>query len=274
MWNSKLTSALCVLLMLFIQTCTSHGHNHDHHGHSHDHDEPPSFKYSKAANERVHSEQHTHHSEAKEKTPIRTPLSSQELWLHAMGSTLLISAAPFFILFFVPLDNTDTEQPLLKILLAFASGGLLGDAFLHLIPHATMALEETPETPSHSHTHSHAHAEDEHGHAHDMSVGLWVLAGIVVFLVVEKVVRIVKGNHAHSHSDAKVAEQKTLIKKKKDQGDGKENSKDEEKKETPEKEIKVAGYLNLAADFSHNFTDGLAIGSSYLAGNTIGIYFC
>jgi zinc transporter 7 len=33
----------------------------------------------------------------------------------------------------------------------------------------------------------------------------------------------------------------------------------------------VAGYLNLAADFSHNFTDGLAIGSSYLAGNTIGL---
>lgn len=43
--------------------------------------------------------------------------------------------------------------------------------------------------------------------------------------------------------------------------------------EEPPKEIKVAGYLNLAADFSHNFTDGLAIGSSYLAGNTIGNCF-
>jgi len=36
-------------------------------------------------------------------------------------------------------------------------------------------------------------------------------------------------------------------------------------------EIEVAGYLNLAADFTHNFTDGLAIGASYLAGNYIGI---
>lgn len=35
--------------------------------------------------------------------------------------------------------------------------------------------------------------------------------------------------------------------------------------------IKVAGYLNLAADFTHNFTDGLAIGASYLAGEKIGI---
>lgn len=35
--------------------------------------------------------------------------------------------------------------------------------------------------------------------------------------------------------------------------------------------ISVSGYLNLAADFTHNFTDGLAIGASYLAGNSIGV---
>ena len=36
-------------------------------------------------------------------------------------------------------------------------------------------------------------------------------------------------------------------------------------------DIKVAGYLNLAADFSHNFTDGLAIGASYIVGQNVGI---
>lgn len=36
-------------------------------------------------------------------------------------------------------------------------------------------------------------------------------------------------------------------------------------------EINIAGYLNLAADFAHNFTDGLAIGASFLAGQNIGI---
>ena len=36
-------------------------------------------------------------------------------------------------------------------------------------------------------------------------------------------------------------------------------------------EISVAGYLNLAADFAHNFTDGLAIGASFLAGSSIGV---
>lgn len=32
-----------------------------------------------------------------------------------------------------------------------------------------------------------------------MSVGLWVLGGIVAFLVVEKFVRLLKGGHSHSH---------------------------------------------------------------------------
>lgn len=35
--------------------------------------------------------------------------------------------------------------------------------------------------------------------------------------------------------------------------------------------IKVSAYLNLAADFAHNFTDGLAIGASYLAGPAVGV---
>ena len=33
-----------------------------------------------------------------------------------------------------------------------------------------------------------------------MTVGLWVLAGIITFLIVEKFVRYVKGGHSHSHS--------------------------------------------------------------------------
>lgn len=37
-------------------------------------------------------------------------------------------------------------------------------------------------------------------HGHMMSVGLWVLGGIVAFLVVEKFVRLLKGGHGHGHS--------------------------------------------------------------------------
>lgn len=242
---------ICAVTLVLYSAVNGHGHAHDHHGHSHD--EPAHFKYSKQANVEAHQHKHDshshdhHHPEEHHKVVV-----NQDVWLNAMGSTLLISAAPFFILFFVPLDNTEAKQPLLKVLLAFASGGLLGDAFLHLIPHATMEVDG-----GHSHSHSHEHGEE--GHAHDMSVGLWVLAGIVTFLVVEKSVRIMKGGHSHSHAPVKP--------KKAEKGDADKKDNGDKKKE----DIKIAGYLNLVADFSHNFTDGLAIGSSYLAGNTVGI---
>merc|ERR1719397_393218 len=63
-------------------------------------------------------------------------------------------------------------------------------------------------------------------------------------------------------------------KKKAKESDGEEEESKVEKKEEEEDaggEIKVAGFLNLAADCFHNFTDGLAIGASFLAGDTIGI---
>lgn len=54
-----------------------------------------------------------------------------------MAATLVISAAPYLVLFLIPVEsNAPRHQGLLKLLLSFAAGGLLGDAFLHLIPHA------------------------------------------------------------------------------------------------------------------------------------------
>nr|CAI5841943.1 unnamed protein product [Callosobruchus analis] len=283
--HRTLTFVCLVILVDSVLFATAQDH---HHGHSHE--EPPSFKYSKQANEKLAPEEHHQHIEThshgdhahgkmhkhehdqhhSQSSVIKETLTLQEIWLHAMASTILISAAPFFILFFVPVDSTDTEQPLLKVLLAFASGGLLGDAFLHLIPHAAMAIEDGENSHSHSHSHSHTHSHDGEAHGpHDMSVGLWVLGGILAFLVVEKGVRIIKGSHGHSHQHVKVVEKKKV--KAKGCDDEVEEEVKEEVKTEVIKEIKVAGYLNLAADFSHNFTDGLAIGSSYLAGNTIGI---
>ncbi|XP_032778219.2 zinc transporter zipt-7.2 [Daphnia magna] len=279
-----------------------HGHAHDHHGHSHDHiEERPSFKYSKEANipkppppparkldenEHLHHHGHTHdhhghshdhehdHEHPHEQTqhaevPKRTTMA---LWTEAIGSTLLISVAPFIVLFFIPIDSSPERQPLLKVLLSFASGGLLGDAFLHLIPHALMAHSGDEEHHSHSHGHSHG---DGHSHGHDMTVGLWVLSGIIAFLAVEKFVRIVKGGHGHSHSHSHTEPKKdTKSKTETSPKEGKTKEKKEKAAKEPAKpsgDIKVAGYLNLAADFTHNFTDGLAIGASFLAGRTTGI---
>ncbi|PIO66023.1 metal cation transporter, ZIP family, partial [Teladorsagia circumcincta] len=47
--------------------------------------------------------------------------------------------------------------------------------------------------------------------------------------------------------------------------------KEEEVECSQPERIKVAAYLNLVADFAHNFTDGLAIGASFIAGTTVGV---
>lgn len=99
-----------------------------------------------------------------------------------------------------------------------------------------------------------------------MSVGLWVLGGIIAFLVVEKFVRLVKGGHGHGHSHA-------APKEKDSDGEEEKKKKNEKVPKTEGKkstDIKVSGYLNLAADFTHNFTDGLAIGASFLVGPAVG----
>ncbi|XP_043275342.1 protein catecholamines up [Venturia canescens] len=237
--------------------------------HSHEHEEPPSFKYSKEANVKPHDHDHDHHKKVDSKAKF-TAEEEQNMIFKAMGSTLLISAAPFILLFFVPLDNSKKRQPLLKILLSFASGGLLGDAFLHLIPHALISHSHDS-SESHSHSHSHSHSPDSQEsaiHGHDMSVGLGVLLGIITFLVVEKGVRLIKGDHCHSHSHSDDDSAKST-KSKKDSGKQKGKSDNGAAKDS-KGDIKIAGYLNLAADFLHNFTDGLAIGASYLAGETVG----
>lgn len=203
---------------------------------------------------------------------------TMELWTQAVGATLLISAAPFLILFLIPVQsNSDQHQNLLKVLLSFASGGLLGDAFLHLIPHA---LEPHSH---HGEDHDHSHASEDHGHSHGaahghmMSVGLWVLGGIIAFLVVEKFVRLLKGGHGHGHSHG----HSHAAPKEKDSDGEEEKEKKKEEKESEDKtqvkkeeakssDIKVSGYLNLAADFTHNFTDGLAIGASFLVSPAVG----
>ena len=280
-WISRIIIAtfLVLIILNLPAICGAHG--------AHD-EQLPSYKYSEEANEvhlnrhryppslrnfdhdhdHNHDHDHDHDHDHKHTDSAQTNvLHKNDIILRAVGSTLIISAVPFFILFFVPLDNTKQRESLLKILLSFASGGLLGDAFLHLIPHAL--VPHTHESSSETHSHSHSHDESGH-HKHDMSVGLSVLLGITVFLTVEKAVRIIKGDHTHSHVHHTPQEKKENVSSEKKE-EKKNSSKTVSKAhEASGSDIKIAGYLNLVADFLHNFTDGLAIGASYMAGNNIG----
>uniref|UniRef100_A0A674GF32 Zinc transporter SLC39A7 n=1 Tax=Taeniopygia guttata TaxID=59729 RepID=A0A674GF32_TAEGU len=180
-----------------------------------------------------------------------------------MGAALGVSLAPHLVLLLVPADSgSPRRRGLLRLLLSFAAGGLLGDAFLHLIPHALAAA---------------------------LWVGLWVLAGIVAFLTVELLVRH-GGAHGHGHGqfgaknrDFGQKRGKTGIwgeKRAKKWGKtgilgGKTGKKMGFWCGTADKfcvffpflgaAMAASGYLNLAADAAHNFTDGLALGAAFWA---------
>ena len=174
-----------------------HGHSHDddHHGHHHAHSHGSGGGHHHAHSHGSgggHHHAHSHGSgeqqqkRAAESTTTKPAASAQKpgardrftIALHAMGSTALISIAPFLILFFIPLnDNNIENQALLKVLLAFASGSLLGDAFLHLIPHSLEPHDHSSHAHSHSHSHQHNHGHDHHDHSQQTNVGLWVMSG-------------------------------------------------------------------------------------------------
>jgi len=85
-------------------------------------------------------------------------------------------------------------------LISFAIGGLLGDVFFHTLPHLSESGGD------HGHHHDHHHHEHEgagHGHSHDpaqMANNAIIIAGIVAFFLIEKMVSSYLGS-GHSHHD-------------------------------------------------------------------------
>jgi len=129
------------LFMAFVipYCCYSHGkHHHDHH-HNHDHD-------------------HDGH----EKTIHNAILGTTIITLGGNAALFVFS-------------SLDIGKKGLNMLLAFAMGSLLGDAFLHLIPHAR---DES--------------TQDHHDHHHSNNVEIDVLYGILTFLLVEKLLHMIE----------------------------------------------------------------------------------
>jgi zinc transporter 7 len=142
--------------------------------------------------------------------------------LSAVLATLLISLAPLIFLPFLPAPTPGSRgaaaQPLL---LCFAAGGLLGDVFLHTLPHNFGHSHGGHHHHPHSHGEAphdhgpghdddgpghddHGHGHDDHGHGHTPAMlGLAILGGFITFYVVEKLVRAIgSGGHGHSHGHA------------------------------------------------------------------------
>ncbi|XP_043720266.1 IAA-alanine resistance protein 1 isoform X2 [Telopea speciosissima] len=177
------------------------GSHHGHHDHHHDHD---------------HDDNHHHGHDH-----LDSELSNLGLWIQAMGCSLLVSLASLVCLIILPVIflQGKPSKVVVDSLAAFGAGAMLGDAFLHQLPHAFGGEHSHSHDHHVDHTHDHFHHlghVDSHSHSlKDLSVGLSILSGIVLFLLVEKVVRYVEaysgngvkawghGHHHHHHKNSK-----------------------------------------------------------------------
>ncbi|XP_060184983.1 IAA-alanine resistance protein 1 [Lycium barbarum] len=233
----------------------NHGHGHVHEGHGHHHHGVSDVKERKLLEELAEEEDlklygfgshddmdgHHHHHHTPNGAKDLTGLG---LWVKAMGCSLLVSLASLICLIILPLIfiQGKPSKTVVDSLALFGAGAMLGDAFLHQLPHAFGGGH------SHSHDdHDHLHDHSSQSHAHsleDLSVGLSILAGIVLFLIVEKLVRYVEEfsggvdewSHGHHHHH-----RHTHITKLKDDNDANDNLQELSKEKSGSLSEKTAG---------------------------------
>ncbi|XP_047679881.1 zinc transporter ZIP13 isoform X6 [Prionailurus viverrinus] len=154
-------------------------------------------------------------------------LSGERLdtWICSLLGSLMVGLSGVFPLLVIPLEmgttlRSEAGARRLKQLLSFALGGLLGNVFLHLLPEAW------------AYTCSASPGGEGQSLQQQQQLGLWVIAGFLTFLALEKM-----------FLDSK------------------------EKEGTSQ----VSGYLNLLANTIDNFTHGLAVAASFLVSKKIGL---
>ncbi|OAA68941.1 Zinc/iron permease [Cordyceps fumosorosea ARSEF 2679] len=194
--------------------------------------------------------------------------------VNALLATLYISGPPNFLLALCP---TDIDPAALSVMVAFAVGGLLGDTLFHLLPEIFVGEDDPARA-------TFVLVEPNR----NLVLGLAIMVGFLTFVAMDKGLRIATGGggggerHGHSHSHAALPARDEgmatgvdgidsgSVRVRKGGKAGKELAAVVEAKKEVNPSVKLGGYLNLIADFTHNITDGLAMSASFYASPTIG----
>lgn len=132
-----------------------------------------------------------------------------QIWIYTLSSVVLVSLISLVGVFTLGV-NQDRLRKILFYLVSFSAGALLGDVFIHILPEIMVGEAA-------------------------LSSGVYILAGIMLFFVLE---RVLLWHHSHtSHHE----------------------------------EIHSVVYLTIIGDALHNFLDGIAIAASFLVSIPVGI---
>ncbi|XP_026176131.1 zinc transporter ZIP13 isoform X2 [Mastacembelus armatus] len=190
------------------------------------------------------------------------------VWLLSLVGCVAVGLSGIFPLLVIPIEagaalKTEAGCQKLKQLLSFAIGGLLGDVFLHLLPEAWALYGYSGKK------------------RHYMIQGLWVIAGLLAFLVLEKMFpdedchenptskSDLNFNSAQTQSNSVFSGKAVVSLRNGHHAESCKSSKQQSLQERSEK-IKTSGYLNLLANCIDNFTHGLAVAGSFLVSKKVG----
>lgn len=133
------------------------------------------------------------------------------IYLYALTSTVLVSLISLIGVLSIPIKKESLKK-ITSLLVSLSAGALLGESFLHIMPELT----------------------DKNGT--DPFVWFWLIGGILIFFILEK---IILWHHCHAPAS--------------------------------HEHVHALGKMNIIGDGLHNFIDGLIISGAFLVNIPLGI---
>ncbi|XP_028634377.1 zinc transporter ZIP13 isoform X1 [Grammomys surdaster] len=200
-------------------------------------------------------------------------LSGERLdtWICSLLGSLMVGLSGVFPLLVIPLEmgtmlQSEAGARRLKQLLSFALGGLLGNVFLHLLPEAwAYTCNVSPATGLAWPVSAPPAGGEGQSLQRQQQLGLWVIAGFLTFLALEKMFLNSKEENP-SQAPSKDPTAAAL-----NGGHCLAQPAAEPGLRAVVRNLKVSGYLNLLANTIDNFTHGLAVAASFLVSKKIGL---
>jgi len=179
-----------------------------------------------------------------------------EVWLAGLGSVGVISLVGLLAVGAIPLLKGPHQETVLQVLVSLAVGTLVGDALIHLLPHAL-----------------------ETGHGNDAVVwkGFVATMTIIAFYILDRILEAAGHSHSHAHAHAASDEEKLTVStnsSRESTPDFKQQSKSSTslyslynsyqsiEKQSP-CSMPSSSMMVIVGDAIHNFADGLAVGAAF-----------